>query len=198
MPKATASRAIISQDFFSTRRSLRASWLELLKATVPHLSRVAVLWDPTPGVSHLNAIKDAARTLSVQLQVLEVRRLDDIDKAFSALRSRTQALVILPSPMMWAQSPRLAQLSMKHRLLAVSMADLFAEAGGVLSYGPDPVAASERCAVLVAKILSGAKPGALPVERPTKFRFIVNLKTAKALGLNIPQSILLQADEVIR
>ena len=184
--------------FFLDAPEFASKWLGLLKATVPDLSRVAVLWDPTPGVSHLNAIKGAARTLSVQLQVLEVRRLDDIDKAFSAFRSRTQALIILPSPMTWAQSPRLAELSMKHRLPAVSMADLFAEAGGMLSYGPDPVAASERCAVLVAKILGGAKPGVLPVERPTKFKFIVNLKTAKALGLTVPEPILVSADKVIR
>jgi putative tryptophan/tyrosine transport system substrate-binding protein len=184
--------------FFLDAPEFASKWLELLKATLPGLSRVAVLWDPSPGATHLSAIKDAAKTLSVQLQILEVRKLNEIDEAFPAFRPRTQALIILPSPMTWAQSARLAELSTKHRLPGVSMADLFAEAGGLLSYGPDPVAASERGAVLVAKILAGAKPGVLPVERPTKFKFIVNLKTAKALGLTVPESILVSADKVIR
>jgi putative ABC transport system substrate-binding protein len=173
-------------------------WLELLTAIVPRLSRVAVLWDPSPGPTHLQAIQGAARSLSVQLQILEVHKPDDFDKAFSAFRARTQALIILPSPMLWNDSVRLAELAMKHRLPAISMADLFAKAGGVLSYGPDTASAFERGALLVAKILGGAKPAELPVERPTKFQLIVNLKTSKALGLTIPQSILLRADEVIR
>ncbi len=184
--------------FFLDAPEFASKWLELLKATVPGLSRVAVLWDPSPGATHLSAIKNAAKTLSVQLQIVEVRKLDDIDKAFSTFRARTQALIILPSPMMWAQSPRLAELSIKHRLPGVSMADLFAETGGLLSYGPDLASAYERSAVLVAKILGGAKPAELPVERPTKFKFIVNLKTAKALGLTVPESILVSADKVIR
>lgn len=175
-----------------------SKWLELLRAVVPGLSRAAVLWDPSPGATHLSAVQAAAKALNIQLQVIEVRNLDGIDKAFSAFRPRTQALIILPSPMTWAQSPRLAELSMKHRVPAVSMADLFAQTGGTLSYGPDPVVANERCAVLMAQVLSGTKPGDLPVERPTKFKLVVNLKTAKALGLTVPSSVLVSADEVIR
>ena len=184
--------------FFLDAPGFAGKWFELLKAIVPRLSRVAVLWDPSPGDRHLKAIQVAARSFGVQLQVLEVHKPDDIDKAFSAFGARTQALIILPSPMAWAQSVRLAELSMKHRLPATSMADLFAKAGGVLSFGPDPTAAWERCAFLIAKVLGGARPGELPIERPTKFQLLVNLKTAKTLGLTIPESILLRADEVIR
>jgi putative ABC transport system substrate-binding protein len=132
------------------------------------------------------------------VQVVEVRKPKDIDHAFSSFRGRPQALIILPSPMMYEESERLAKLALKHRLPATSMARLFADAGGVLSYGPDNGAVYERSAIFVAKILAGAKPGDLPVERPSKFELVVNLKTSKALGLTIPQSILLQADEVVR
>jgi putative ABC transport system substrate-binding protein len=136
--------------------------------------------------------------LRVQLQVLEVHNTNDIEVAFSPLRGRPQALIVLPSPMLWGQSVRLAELTMKHRLPTTSMAAAFAEAGGVLSYGPDAESANEICARLVAKILGGAKPGELPVERPTKLRLLINLKTAKALGITVPPSILVRADEVIR
>jgi putative ABC transport system substrate-binding protein len=173
-------------------------WLELLKAMIPGLSRVVVLWDPSPGPTHLRALQGAARSFGVQLQVVEVRKPDDLDRAFSAFRGWPQALIILPSPMIYEQSERLAKLTMKHRLPATSMARLFAEAGGAVAYGPDLASAYERCAVLVAKILGGAKPAELPVERPTKVQLVVNLKTIKALGLTVPDSVLLRADEVIR
>jgi putative ABC transport system substrate-binding protein len=175
-----------------------AKWLELLNAVIPRLSRVAVLWDPSPGATHLQSVQSLARSLRLQVQVLEVLKPKDIDHAFSSFRGRPMALIILPSPMMYQESERLAKLTLKHRLPATSMARLFADAGGVLSYGPDVGAVFERGAILVAKILAGAKPGDLPVERPAKFELVVNLKTSKTLGLTIPQSILLQADEVIR
>jgi putative ABC transport system substrate-binding protein len=184
--------------FFLDAPEFAGKWLELLRAIVPGLSRVAVLWDPSPGTTHLSAIQGAARSFGVQLQVLEVHKVEDIDKAFSAFRPQTQALIVLPSPMTWAQSPHLAELAMRHRLPAASMADQFADSGGMLSYGPDGANANERCAVLVAQVLRGAKPGDLPVERPTKFSLIVNLKAAKALGLRIPESVLVSADKVIR
>lgn len=173
-------------------------WFELLSNMVPGLSRVAVLWDPSPGTAHLQAVKSVARSLRIQLQVVEVRRPDDLDKAFSAFRGRPQALIILPSPMTYVQSDQLASLATKHRLPATSMARRFAEAGGTISYGPDLASASERSAIFVARILGGAKPAELPVERPTKVQLVVNLKTAKALGLTIPSPILYRADEVIR
>jgi len=173
-------------------------WIELLRAIVPDLSRAVVLWDPSPGPAHLQAVKGLARLSGLQLQVIEVRKPEDIAKAFSALRGRPQALIILPSPMMYSQSEQLAKLTLKHRLPATSMARQFADKGGAIAYGPELASLDERSATFVAKILGGAKPGDLPVERPSKFELIVNLKTAKALGLTIPQSILLRADEVIR
>jgi putative ABC transport system substrate-binding protein len=173
-------------------------WLQFLKAIVPRLSHVVVLWDPGAGAAHLQGVRSVARSWRLQLQVVEVHKPDDIDRAFSALRGRPQALIILPSPMIFAQSERLAKLAMKHRLPATSMARAFAEAGGAVAYGPERASAHERSAVSVAKILGGAKPGDLPVERPTKFELVVNLKTAKALGLTVPDSILYRADEVIR
>jgi putative ABC transport system substrate-binding protein len=130
--------------------------------------------------------------------VAEVHKPEDIDRAFSAFRGEPQALIILPSPMLFVQSPRLAQLALKHRLPATSMTPLFPEAGGLLGYGPHAAATMERSALFVAKILGGTKPGDLPVERPAKFELVVNLKTAKILGIAVPESILLQADEVIR
>ncbi len=173
-------------------------WFELLQAMIPDLSRVAVLWDPAPGATHLQAVRSVAGSLNIKLQVLEVHQPHQIDKAFAALRGPPQAIVILPSPMHWWQSARLARLALKYRLPATSMAPHFANAGGVISYGPDLTWDDKRIAVLLAKVLSGAKPAELPMERPRKFQLVVNLKTAKALGITIPESILLRADEVIR
>jgi putative ABC transport system substrate-binding protein len=184
--------------FFLDAPEFAGKWLELLKAISPGLSRVAVLWDPSPGVTHLKAVQGAARSSGVQLQVLEVHEPADLDEAFAAVHGRTQALIVLPSPMTYGESARLAELAMKHRLPATSMAPQFAESGGVLSYGPSFAEAAARCAILVAKVLGGAKPGDLPVERPTKLPMMVNIKTAKALGLTIPESILVRADKVIR
>jgi putative ABC transport system substrate-binding protein len=184
--------------FFLDAPSFAGKWLELLKAIVPGLSRVVVLWDPSPGSTHLHALQGAARSLNVQLQVLEVRHPDDIEAALSGLHGRPQALIVLPSPMTWSQSARLAELALKRRLPGTSMPAEFAEAGGVLSYGPDLPEVADRSATLLAKVLAGAKPADLPVERPTRFRLIVNLKTAKALGLKVPDSVLVRSDKVIR
>ena len=173
-------------------------WLELLQGIVPNLSRAVVLWDPSPGSAHLQSVKDIARSLRLQLQVIEVREPVDIDRAFSLLRGRPQALIVLPSPTLFLQGERIAKLALEHRLPATSMSLPFAEEGGALAYGPEGDAAYGACAVLVAKILAGTKPGDLPVERPTKIALVVNLKSAKALGLSVPQSILLRADKVIR
>jgi putative ABC transport system substrate-binding protein len=184
--------------FFLDAPEFAGKWLELLKAIIPGLSRVAVLWDPSPGATHLKAVQGAARSIGIQLQVLEVHKPADLNEAFGAIRGRPQALIILPSPMMYGESVRLAELAMKHRLPATSMAPMFAESGGVLSYGPDLAESADRCAILVAKVLAGTKPGDLPVERPTKLPLIINLRSAKALGLTVPDSVLVRADEVIR
>jgi putative ABC transport system substrate-binding protein len=184
--------------FFLDAPDFSSKLLELVKAIVPRLSRVAVLWDPSPGAAHLQAVQGVARSFGVRLQVLEVHKPGDIETAFSVFRARTQALIILPSPMIYAQSARLAKLAMKHRMPSISMAAAFAEDGGTLSYGPNAASTFEQCAILVAKILAGAKPADLPIERPTKFDFIVNLKAAKAMGLTVPDFVLVRADKVIR
>lgn len=173
-------------------------WVELLKTIVPNLSRVLVVWDPSPGTTHPDAVKNAASSFGVAVQVVEVRTPEDIDRGFGALRGRPQAIILLPSPMMYVNNRHIAQLALKHRLPATSIFREFAEAGGAIGYGPDQPAYVERVAEQVAKILAGAKPEDLPIERPSKFEFIVNLKTMKALGLSVPESVLLRADEVIR
>src|SRR5262249_32761230 len=115
-------------------------WFQLLKAMIPRLSRVLVLWDPSPGTAHLHAVQEFAKSLRIQLQVIEVRNPRDIDKAFSALRGNPQAVIILPSPLMYLQNEQLATLAMKRRLPGTSMAHAFAEAGGTIAYGPERIA----------------------------------------------------------
>jgi len=172
-------------------------WFEILRALVPDLARVSVLWDPGPGTTHLQAVRSVAASLGVKLQVLEVRKPTDLENAFSTLSGRPQALILLPSPMIYNQSARLARLASEHKLLAVSMAREFADAGGMLAYGPERASAWERAGVFVARILEGGKPAVLPVEQPIKIQLVVNMKTAKALGVAVPESIFLRADEVI-
>jgi putative ABC transport system substrate-binding protein len=173
-------------------------WFELLQALVPGLSRVAVVWDPAPGDNHLRAVRTVAKSLGIKLQVLEAHTPDDLAQAFDALRGRPQAVIILPSPMTYGEYTRLAGLALRNRLPAASMTLEFANAGGAIAYGPDGNMTDVRIAEIVAKILGGSKPADLPVERPVKIQLVVNLKTAKALDLTVPQSILLRADEVIR
>ena len=178
-----------------------AKGLELLKEAVPGLSRVAVLWDPaTP--SHkpgLNAVEVMGRALGLRLQTVAVRSATEFDSAFSAIiRERAGAVLVLSTPLFIAGARRLAELAMKHKLPTMFGPKVHAEAGGLLSFGPDRVDLFRRGAIYVDKILKGAKPADLPVEQPTKFELVINLKTAKALGLNIPQSLLIRADEVIQ
>lgn len=176
---------------------LAGKWLELLKAMVPHLSRVVVLWDATSGPVPLAAVRNAAPALGIKLQVLVIHTPKDIDKAPSAFGGRPQAIIALPSPMIYTQGIRIAKLATKHRLPATSMFVPFADAGGLLAYGPNLVATYEQCATMLAKVLDGAKPGDLPIERPTKFEFVLNAKTARALHLTVPDTVLLRADRLI-
>lgn len=177
---------------------LAGKWLELLKSIIPKLTRVAVLWDATSGPVPLDAVRTVAPSLGIKLQIVEIRTPDEIDSAPSAFRGNPQALIILPSPMMYYQSRRLAELARAQRLPATSMFAPFAQAGGMLAYGPNMPATAERCAELVAKVLAGAKAGDLPIERPTKFDLVLNLKAAKALRLSIPDVVLARADTVIQ
>jgi putative tryptophan/tyrosine transport system substrate-binding protein len=174
--------------------------LQLLKEAVPGLSRVAVLSDPTHPTAalQLREAEVAARSLKVQLQVLEARAPSDFANAFSAMtKDRAGGLIALGGLMFFVQRTRIVELAAQSRLPAIYGAKEFAEAGGLMAYGPNIRESYRRAATYVDKILKGAKPGDLPVEQPTKFELVINLKTAKALGLTIPQSLLLRADRVI-
>ena len=177
---------------------LAGKWLELLREIRPKLSRITVLWDSTSGPVPLDAVRTVAPLLGITPQVLELRASQELDNIQSKFRGPPQALVVLPSPMLYAQSAKLAELARKSRLPATSMFVPFAEAGGLMAYGPSIPATFEQCAALIAKVLAGAKPADLPVERPTKFEFVVNMKTARILGLKVPDEIRLRADRIIQ
>jgi len=177
--------------------------LEQLKQAVPGVDRVAVLW--LPGALGERTDKDmltgadvAARALGVRLHFVEARRPADIDRAFSDMtRARAGALTVLGSTMFISERRRLVDLAAKNRLPAVYSAREYVGAGGLMSYGANSADLHRRAATYVDKILKGTKPGDLPVEQPTKFDLVINLKTAKALGLTMPQSLLQRADQVI-
>jgi len=172
--------------------------LERFKEAFPTLTRVAVLYDPTTSATVVKEMEDGARQLKVQLQILEVRASEDLDRAFTkATEWRAAALSILASPFFQSQRVRIAKLAIEHRLPSMVPHRTYVEAGGLLSYGPDFRDLNRRISVFVDKILKGAKPADLPIEQPTKFELVINLKTAKALGLTIPQTLLLRADQVI-
>ena len=178
---------------------LNVKRLELLKEALPRVSRIAALWDPGSGTFHLKGLEAAARSLGVELQVLEVRRPEDFPRAFGAARKgRAGALNVLASPFLYGHRQTIIDLAAKNRLPAIYQWREMAEAGGLMSYGPTLSGLLRLCAAVLDKILKGAKPADLPVEQPTKFELVINLKTAKALGLRIPQSVLIRADEVIQ
>jgi putative ABC transport system substrate-binding protein len=173
--------------------------LELLKETLPKVARVAVLWDSaSTGFDADGTLTAAARSLGLRLQRVEVRAPKDLEGALAeARRNRAEALLVLPSPILNYQRARLVELAAKEKLPASYQSSEFVEAGGLMSYGPDLPDIARRAATYVDKILKGAKPADLPVEQPVKFELVVNMKTAKALGLTIPPAILTRADEVI-
>ena len=180
---------------------LSGKQLELLKAAVPQVSRVTVLYNPVNPAAGpaLNSAREAARTLAVELQVLEVRQPNELASAFSALTQwRSGALLALSDPVFGFESVQLSKLAAKHRLPAMTASRRFVEAGGLLFYGPNLSDNYRRAATYVDKILKGAKPADLPVEQPTKFELVINLKTAKALGLTLPPSLLQRADQIIQ
>jgi len=175
--------------------------LELLTEVVPPNSRVAILSNPdsSTGAGMLQEVKSAAQALGVTLQFLEARESDEFASAFDTARQEgAGALLILPSIVFTLRLKQLTALAMQHRLPAIYAQLPFAQEGGLLAYGPNREALFRRAAYYVDRILRGAKPADLPVERPTKFDLIINLKTAETLGLTIPPTLLIQADEVIR
>ena len=188
---------------------LGAKRLELLKEAVPKVRRVAVLWNPAYSErfsasfrfwsADWTEMRAAAQVLGMTLQSVEVRGPDDFDTAFSAITGqRADALIAFSDPLLVFRGRRIADLAAKSRLPAVYPSREVVDAGGLMAYGPSISDMFRRAAVHVGKILKGAKPADLPMEQPTKFELVINLKTAKALGLTIPQSLLIRADQVIR
>jgi putative tryptophan/tyrosine transport system substrate-binding protein len=173
--------------------------LELLKETVPKLSRVAVLWNPPDSGSALNWKESQlpGRELGLQLHSMEVSSVDEYESAFKeAVKARSGALAV--SPLAASNLNRIVELAVKNRLPAIYVLRSFVERGGLMSYGPDQAETFSRAAIFVDKILKGAKPADIPVEQPTKFELVINLKAAKQVGLTIPQSVLYRADKVIK
>ena len=175
--------------------------LQLLKEVVPHAMRVAVIWnDSNPAAAgNLAETRTAARSMGVDLQSVEVRNASDLDLALEAVAAaRPSAFLALTNGMFLANRTRIVEFTARSRLPAIFPDREFVQAGGLMAYGPSLTANFRRAAAYVDKILKGAKPADLPVEQPTQFELVINLKTAKALGLTIPQSLLLRADEVIQ
>jgi putative tryptophan/tyrosine transport system substrate-binding protein len=177
--------------------------LALLKEALPATSRVAALWHP--GSFGESTISDmmkesqaAAQTLRVQLRFVAVREPDELERAFSAINEeRADAVLVFPSPMLFAERRRIVELAAKHRVPSMAMGREFAELGGLMTYGASIPSLFRRSATYVDRILRGAKPADLPVEQPTKFELVINIKAANALGITMPQSLLTSADEVI-
>jgi len=183
---ADASREIVGKN------------LALLKEIVPRLSGVGVVGQ-VQSEGGVAALEAAARRLNVALEVVDIRSPDDFEGAFAVIvGKRVGAVIVNAGPLTYMRRQQIADLALKHRLPAITTLNEFAQAGLLMTYGPNLPDLYRRAASYVAKILGGTKPGDLPVEQPTKFELVINLKTAKALGLTIPQSVLLRADEVIQ
>ncbi len=186
---------------YSIAEELTGKRLELLSQTVSKLARGGVLWNPddVSGRDHLKNAEASAKSLGLQLQPLEARTPGAFDAAFrSAAAHRTQALITLRNPLIVSERQRVAALAAKMRLPAIYDDREFVEAGGLMSYGTNLADLYRRAATYVDKILKGAKPADLPVEQPTKFELIINLKAAKQIGLAIPPNVLARADKVIK
>jgi putative ABC transport system substrate-binding protein len=177
-----------------------AKGLEILRSVGPTVTRVAVLWHPgTPSAAPgLKALEEPARRLRLDLQPVGARGPAELEGAFAAMsRARAQGVLVLATPIFFGERQRLGELAIAHRLPTMFQIRDYAEAGGLMSYGADLADLYRRAAIPVDKILKGAKPGDIPIEQPTKFELIINLRTAKALGLTIPPSLLQRADQVI-
>ena len=184
---------------FST--DLSGKRLELLKEAVPNLSSVAVLWSPAEegNARNFKETEITAQSLGLKLLSLGLRTADDLDNALQAsVRERAGALIVIRSPAYTSTGKRIADFAAKNFLPTMFPERLFVESGGLMSYAPNIADNFRRAATYVDKILKGAKPAALPVERPMKFEFVINLKTAKQIGLTIPPNVLARADKVIK
>jgi len=172
--------------------------IELLREAVPRLSHLAVLWDATIGMVQFRATELAAGAAKLTLQSLPIRRVEDVKDGFEeATRKRVDGIVVLSSPLILNQRSQIADLALSIRLPTISIFTSFPKVGGLMAYGPNLASMFKQAASYISRILSGAKLSELPIERPSKFELLINLKTAKALGLAVPPSVLARADEVI-
>ncbi len=180
---------------------LTAKRLQLLKEAIPRLTRVAVLGNPDAPY-HPKAVEDltaVAPSLAIELSFVEARTPEEFGRAFSEVsRAHAQALYVIDDALFFTHRTRLVKLTLKARLPAINAPREFADAGGLMSYGTNVGELWHRSAAYVDKILKGAKPGDMPIEQPTKFEFVVNLKTARAIGITLPASVVARADEVIQ
>ena len=175
-----------------------AKWLQLLGEAVPGLSRLAVVWDPATAPVQLDTVASVATARGLALQVLRVQTSGEFEAAFRAARNENaQGVLILSSPLFGSNPGALADLALRYRLPAITLFPEFAQMGGLIAYGTNLIDLYVQSGALVGKVLDGAKPEDLPVERPSRFQLIVNLKTAKALALDLPPTLLARADEVI-
>ncbi len=176
--------------------------IELIRQLLPHASRVAALWNPANGIFQqllLSEALAAAARLHMLLRLIEVRTREELDRTFATLQTeRPDAVVVMQDPMFGANAARVSELALAQGLPAFSGSRLLTEAGILASYGPDLPAIARRSSVYVQRILKGAKPGDLAVEQPTKFELVINLRTAKALRIDVPATVIARADEVIR
>jgi len=186
--------------FATQNEELPGKWMELVKEALPKVSRVAFLWSPIyDGGAQLRAAEAAAPSLGLRLQAFKLERPEDFGTAFSGMqKNRAEALIVSSSPFFYAHRARLVEFAAKHRVPAIyHQSEFVVGSGGLMSYGPDFRDLFRRSATYVDRILKGAKPRDLPVQQPTKFELVVNRKTAQALGLTIPQPVLLLADKFI-
>jgi len=181
--------------------ALAGKRLELLKEIIPKLSRITVLWDPqNPGsAQQWKESQLPARELGLQLHSIEVSSVDKFEAAFKeATKARSAAIAVMASPFFYSNQKQLADLAIKSQLPAIFPREEFVAAGGLMSYGSDRTESFKRIAVFVDKILKGTKPADIPVEQPTKFELVINLRTAKQIGVTIPPNVLARADKVIK
>ena len=184
--------------FFFDFPDFRTKLLDLLKEAVPSLSKLAVISDPNVGPAQLKSVEAAAAEMKLKLEVFGVRNRDEMTQAFDAAKgANVDAAIMLSSPFLGPNAKLAGELTLKHKLPAVTLFSEFARNGGLMSNGPNIFDIFRSVGGLAAKVLQGSKPADLPVERPSKFELVVNLKTAKAIGVEMPTSILVRADEVI-
>jgi putative ABC transport system substrate-binding protein len=185
--------------FFLDLPELSGKLIQILTEAVPRLQRVAILWDASVATSQFRATESVARAARLELQSLAFRPPEDFAASFAAARNhRAQALVLLSAPSVFVNLKRLADLALQYRLPAICVFPQFADAGGLMGYGPNVTDLFREAATYVDRILKGARPAALPIQRPAVFKLAVNLKTAKALGLTIASSFLARADMIIQ